>query len=60
MVKNLPTNAGNSGSMPGLGRSPGGGMATHSRILVWEILWPEEPGGPQSTGSQKSQTGLSD
>ena len=22
-------------------------MATHSSILAWEILWAEEPGGPQ-------------
>ena len=26
-------------------------MATHSSILVWEIPWTEEPGGPQSMGS---------
>ena len=32
------------------------GMATHSDILVWEILWTEEPGGLQFLGSQKSQT----
>ena len=25
-------------------------MATHSSILVWEILWTEEPSGLQSTG----------
>ena len=31
-------------------------MATHSSILAWEILWTEEPGGLQSTGSQKSWT----
>ena len=24
------------------------GMATHSSILAWEILWTEEPGGLQS------------
>ena len=35
-------------------------MATHSRILAWEIPWTEEPGGLQSRGSQKSQTQLSD
>ena len=35
-------------------------MATYSSILAWEILWTEEPGGLQSTGSQKSQTPLSD
>ena len=28
-------------------------MATHSRILTWRILWTEEPGGPQSMGSQR-------
>ena len=36
------------------------GMATHSSILSWEIPWTEEPGGLQATGSQKSQTQLSD
>ena len=29
------------------------GMATHSGILAWEIPWTEEPGGLQSTGSQR-------
>ena len=29
-------------------------MATHSSILAWENPWTEEPGGLQSTGSQKS------
>ena len=28
-------------------------MATHSRILAWEIPWTEEPGGLQSVWSQK-------
>ena len=27
-------------------------MATHSRILAWEIPWTEEPGRLQSTGLQ--------
>ena len=27
------------------------GMAAHSRILVWETPWREEPGGSQCTGS---------
>ena len=35
-------------------------MATHSRLLAWEIPWTEEPGGLQSTVSLKSQTRLSD
>ena len=28
-------------------------MATHSSILAWRIQWTEEPGGLQSTGSQR-------
>ena len=28
-------------------------MATHSSTLAWEISWVEEPGGLQSTGSQR-------
>ena len=28
------------------------GMATHANILTWKIPWMEEPGGPQSMGSQ--------
>ena len=28
-------------------------MAIHSSILIWEILWREEPGGLQSRGLQK-------
>ena len=28
-------------------------METHSSILAWKIPWTEEPGGPQSMGSQK-------
>ena len=31
----------------------GKGMATHSSILAWRILWTEEPGGLQSIGSQR-------
>ena len=34
-------------------------MATHSSILAWRIPWPEEPGGLQSLGPQKSRTRLS-
>ena len=28
-------------------------MPTHSSILAWKIPWTEEPGGLQSTGSQR-------
>ena len=38
-------------SIPGLGRSPGEGNATHSSILAWRIPWTEEPAGLQSMGS---------
>ena len=53
VVKNLPANAGDAGdpgSIPGLGRSPGVGMATHSSILAWKIPRTEKPGGLQSKG----------
>ena len=33
------------GSIPGLGRSPGGGVTTHSSFLAWRIPWTEERGG---------------
>ena len=36
-----------------LGRPPGRLMATHPRILAWEIPWTEEPGGLQSLGSRR-------
>ena len=52
VVKNLSANAGDVGLIPGLGRSRGEGNGNHSSILVWEILWTEEPGGLQATGSQ--------
>ena len=29
------------------------GVATHSSILAWRILWTEKPGGLQSMGSQR-------
>ena len=29
-------------------------MAAHSSILAWKIPWTEEPGGLQSTGSQRA------
>jgi len=62
VVKNLPANAGEAGdtsSIPKLGRSHEKEMGTHSSILAWRIPWTEEPGGLQSTGSQKNQTRLS-
>jgi len=29
--------------MPGLGRTSGKGLATHSSVFAWRIPWPEEP-----------------
>ena len=54
MVKNLPIDAGDAGSIPGLGTSLEQEMATHSSILAWRMPWTEEPGGLQSTGSQRA------
>ena len=48
MVKSLPANAGNTGSIPWSGRSPEKEMATHSSILAWRIPGTEEPSGQQS------------
>ena len=42
-----------SGLISGWGRSLEEGMAAHSSILAWRIPWTEEPGGLQSTGSQR-------
>ena len=42
MVKNLPANAGgarDTGLVPKSGRSHGGEIATHSRVLDWKIPW---------------------
>ena len=46
-VRNPPANAEkaiNLGSVPGLGRSPGGGRGNPLHILDWRILWTEDPG----------------
>ena len=43
--KESACNAGDSGSIPGSGRSPRGGNGNPSSILVWGIPWTEEPGG---------------
>ena len=49
-------NAGDLGLIPGLGRSPGGGVATHSSILAWRI--PMDRGAWRATvpGVTKSRT----
>ena len=53
MVKNLPamqeTRVRSLGQQDSLEK----GMATHSSTLAWKILWAEELGGIESTGSQR-------
>ena len=59
-VKESAKNSGDLRSMPGLGRSPGGGHSTHSSILAWSI--PMDRGAWQAIVHRvtKSQTRLSD
>ena len=53
MVKNLPASAGDE-VWSLIQEDPlEKEMAMHSSILAWEIPWTEEPGGLQSTGSQR-------
>ena len=51
MVKNLHANAGNAGSIPGLGRSPREGNGNPLQYSCLES--PMEPGVLQSMGSQR-------
>ena len=55
MVKNPPANAGDAGSILGLGRSDPMERepATHSSILAWGISWTEETGKLQSIGWER-------
>ena len=43
--KGSTRNVGDLGSVPGLGRSLGEGMAAHSSILAWRIPWTVYPWG---------------
>ena len=56
MVKNLLSNSGDKkemGSILGQEDPLEKGMAIHSSILVWRILWTEELGVLQSMGFQR-------
>ena len=46
-------NAGDVGSIPGLGISPGEGNGNSLQFLAWKISWTEEPGGLQPVGLQR-------
>ena len=45
MMKGTDGNAGDTGSIPGLGRSPEKEMAIHSSTIAWKIPWTDEPSG---------------
>ena len=54
VVKNPLVDAGDirdRGSIPGLGRFPGGGHGNPLQYSLLRIPWTEEPGGLQSIGS---------
>ena len=53
MVKNLPANAGDMGSIPGSERSFEKRMVTHSSILTWKILRTEVPVGYSPRGRKE-------
>ena len=56
MVNNLPAVHETQIQSLGLEDPLDKGMAPHSSILAWRILWTEEPGGLQSMGSQRVGT----
>ena len=53
VVRNLPANVGNTGSIPESKRSPGGGNGNPLQYSCLKNPWTEEPGGLQSMGSQR-------
>jgi len=56
VVKNLPASAGDLrdvGSIPGSGRSPGGGNENPVQYSCWRIPWTEELGRLQPMGLQQ-------
>ena len=55
MVKNLPTNAEDTGSIPGLGRSPGGRNGSTLKCSFLENPWAEKPGELQSIELQSKE-----
>ena len=58
-VQNPPANAGDvgdTGSVPGSGRSLEKEMETRCSVLAWRIPWTEEPGGYSPWGHKESDT----
>ena len=58
MVKESAYNAGNPGSSPGLGRSPGEGNGNPFQYSCLGNPWTEEPGRLQSMGLQRVRHNL--
>ena len=59
MVKNRPANTGDTrdtGSIPGLARSPGVGNGNSLQYSFLEIPWTEKPGGLQSVVTKSQDT----
>ena len=55
VVKSPPTSAGDiRNAIPGSGRSPGEGMATHCSVPAWRSPWTEEPGGYSPWGPEEA------
>ena len=53
--KESACNVGHPGSIPGSGRSPGGGHGYQLQSYAWRIPWTEEPGGLLVHGVAKRQ-----
>ena len=60
VVKNLPANVGDSGSIPGFGRSPGGGNGNPLWYSCLENLMDREAWWARVHGVPKNWTRLSD
>ena len=57
-VKNLPDNAGDAGSIPGWGRSPGDGNGNPLQYSCLGNPWTEEPDWLRSMGLQRVRHNL--
>ena len=58
LVQESACSLGQLGSIPGLGRSPGGGEGNPLQYSCWENPWTEEPGELQPMGSQRVEHNL--
>ena len=58
MIKNLPVNAGDRGSIPGLGRSPL--ERNGNPFLAWKTPWTKEIGGLRSMGLHDMESDMTE